>query len=270
MKSILKAAGIGILAFGFASCEKDNSENLEVFDDAVSSELEQREFEIEDEAGVQECNSIDFSNHFADGVIVTDTMSSYPKTITIDYGEGITDEKGRVKSGMIIITLTGEMKSTGSERSFTFVDFRINKSSIEGTRIVTNLGENEDGNVEFSIIGEITRTKDGKERVKSFNRKREWLEGFETCDRDDDVILISGTSTVQSGSRVGTRTITTPIRIERGVCDYPTEGIVKVERQNGRGGVIDFGNGDCDSEATLTLNNGNVKSIDLENRRCRR
>lgn len=270
MKAIFKVVGIGLLAIGFASCEKENNSNLDAFDDVVNTELEQRDYEVEDEMGSQECTSIDYSKHLADGVIVIDTMESFPITIVLDYGTGITDERGKVKSGKVLISLTGKMKETGSVKTISFEGFKIGEASITGSRTITNMGENSDGNIVMAITGEITASKDGKSRSKSFTRSREWLEGFETCERTDDVFLVTGSSTVSAGPRTMSTVITTPLHIAPGTCEFPISGVINIERGNGKGGVLDFGNGTCDSEASLTLTNGDVKEVDLTERKCRR
>jgi len=270
MKLIFKTVGLAFLAFAFASCEKEKEENLDAFDDALNTELEQRDFEEEEHLGNQECTSIDFAKNLPEGVVFIDTLEYYPKTIIIDYGQGIEDHMGRTKSGQVLIELSKEMNLEGAVKTITFNEFKVGEASIDGYRIVTNLGSNEDNHVEFSIEGEISIENKGIIRTKNFVRKRSWIEGYGTCEREDDVFLISGTSTLYSGSKSVLTAITTPIKITPAVCQFPLEGEVSIDKGNGRGGVLNFGSGDCDSEATLTLSNGKVKTVDLEKRRCRR
>ena len=170
----------------------------------------------------------------------------------------------------MLIELSKEMNLEGAVKTITFNEFKVGEASIDGYRIVTNLGSNEDNHVEFSIEGEISIENKGIIRTKNFVRKRSWIEGYGTCEREDDVFLISGTSTLYSGSKSVLTAITTPIKITPAVCQFPLEGEVSIDKGNGRGGVLNFGSGDCDSEATLTLSNGKVKTVDLEKRRCRR
>ena len=63
--------------------------------------------------------------------------------------------------------------------------------------------------------------------------------------------------------------IRSKIKITPAKCKFPLEGEVSIEKSNGKSGVLNFGLGDCDSEATLTLSNGKVKTVDLEKRRCK-
>ena len=57
---------------------------------------------------------------------------------------------------------------------------------------------------------------------------------------------------------------TTP---EKVTCRWISKGIVRTVRSNAAGttpwiGLLNYGNGDCDNEATLTIN-GNTKTIVL-------
>ncbi len=270
MKLILKTVGLTFLAFVFTSCEKEKVENLDAFDDAFNTELEQRDFEAEDDLGNQDCAINDFSRNFPEGVVFIDTMENYPKTIVIDYGSGVEDNRGKIKSGQVIVELSEEMSVEGAVKTITFNEFRVDEALVEGYRIVTNLGINQEGQVEFSIEGQIGVEKNGNLRTKTFVRKRSWVEGYGTCEREDDVFLISGNSKVVSGSRSILKVISTPIKIYPALCKYPLDGEVSIEKSNGKGGVLNFGTEDCSSKATLTLSDGEVKIVNLEKRSCRR
>jgi len=132
MKLIFKTFVLTFLAFAFTSCEKEKVENLDAFDDAVNTEFEQRDFEEEDDLGNQECTNIEFSRNFPEGVIIIDTMENYPKTIVIDYGDGVEDCRGRIKSGQVLIELSQEMSSEGIVKTITFNDFKVGEASVEG------------------------------------------------------------------------------------------------------------------------------------------
>tara|TARA_Y100001934_G_C12294067_1_gene746399 strand:- start:336 stop:1142 length:807 start_codon:yes stop_codon:yes gene_type:complete len=268
MRVNLKILGMALLAIILASCKKEKMENLNAFDDAVNSELEFRDFE-EDELGIQTCNT-DFLANLSDGAVVIDTMESYPKTIIIDYGEGVEDSWGRVKYGQVILEITNDMSVEGAVKTMTFNQFKVNTVSIQGYRVITNLGKNQDENIEFSIEGELILDKNGISITRTFVRKRTWIEGYETCEKNDDLFLISGSATLEKDSKTILKVITIPIKINPSGCKYPLEGEVSIEKSNGKTGVLNFGSGECDSEAILTLDNGEVKTVDLERRRCRR
>jgi hypothetical protein len=73
--------------------------------------------------------------------------------VTIDYGEGCTviiNGEEYTRKGMIKITVTERWFIEGASRTTTFIDFYMNDVKVEGTRTLTNIGANDDGNLEFS------------------------------------------------------------------------------------------------------------------------
>lgn len=51
-------------------------------------------------------------------------------------------------------------------KTITFNEFRLEDTSVDGYRIITNLGNNEDGHIEFSIEGETSIEKNWVLRTK--------------------------------------------------------------------------------------------------------
>ena len=82
-------------------------------------------------------------------ITVTPNDSTYPKTITIDFGDGCICADGKFRKGAIILHLTGPIRRRGSVLTITFRDFYLNRAHIEGTKIVSNLSEN--GNIKFTV-----------------------------------------------------------------------------------------------------------------------
>ncbi|NNC44857.1 MAG: hypothetical protein HKN99_03145, partial [Winogradskyella sp.] len=78
----------------------------------------------------------------------------------------------------------------------------------------------------------------------------------------DNVFEISGnwTTTFVNGN-THTYEVLTPLRREV-ICTYFVSGSIDIQRTN-FGGVFDYGEGECDNQATFTFNNGNVINITL-------
>ncbi len=58
----------------------------------------------------------------------------WPRNIVIDYGTGCEGLFDVVRSGTILITLSGRGVIVGSVRTLTFQDYYVNGAKIEGTR----------------------------------------------------------------------------------------------------------------------------------------
>ena len=92
-------------------------------------------------------------------------------------------------------------------------------------------------------------------------RVREIIEGYSTSIWLDNIYQVTGewTTTFPSGG-VQNSTITTPLRIRMN-CPNIVRGVITIVR-NGNTATLDYGNGDCDNLATLTVN-GNSYTITL-------
>lgn len=198
--------------------------------------------------------------------ITKDTLAS-PKKITIDFGDGCTNSYNVKRKGKIIVTYTGRYKAQGTVIHIISENYFVNNNKVDIDRTATNLGENNNGNLEFSVVSDRKVTFiDGLNSSSMFNKTREWVAGSNTPkDFTDDIYKITGTGTHTSkrGILYDVSTITALTR--KLSCRQFVSGEVKIVRHGNkdRYGIINFGNGDCDDEATITLDNGRSFTIDL-------
>lgn len=199
--------------------------------------------------------------HIDKNATVTVSDSVYPKTITIDYGTGSGDNHGHVKAGKIIITLSDTIINAGSVNTIVYQDFYVDSVKVEYTATLTNKGKNAAGNWVIESKSDQTITKNGEKSVQANQESIEWLSGFGTSDKSDDVFYKSGSGSVTiNDTATFVRTITTPLLYDAS-CRYIKSGVIELTR-NGTLTVIDYGTGDCDSSATVTTN-GTTETIDL-------
>jgi hypothetical protein len=87
---------------------------------------------------------------------------------------------------------------------------------------------------------------------REVNREREWIAGMSTPHFIwDDECLVTGTTSGKNINGVSYSTIiTTPLHWKR-ACRFIVAGIIKVERSGSDPVELDFGSGECDSQATL-------------------
>ena len=273
MKKYIKFLGTCVIALSVVACQKGELSNneLETFDEVVNSEMESHDIESHESDEIQsKCTGAPFKTNFPECATVMVSSEEFPKTVTIDFGDGCADKNGKVKKGKVIITVSALMKEEGSYRKITFEDFSIGNIDVKGVRVVTNKGVNEKGNLVFSIEGEITTYKNKKYRSRKIDRQREWIAGSETCDKSDDEFLITGTKyiTTSKSKKTIVRKIIKPVHTSKS-CKYPMSGVLSIEGGK-RSGKIDFGDGTCDNIATLTTSKGKVKEIDLDARKCKK
>lgn len=197
-------------------------------------------------------------------ITVTPNDSTYPKTVTIDFGDSCRGRDGKVRSGKIVLHFTGPIRRPGSVVTMTFVNYYVNRVHIEGTKIFKNLSEPpmlHKWSVEV-LDGKVTfpngrgYTYDGIKTVKQ-------IAGMLTNVVRDDVYQITGRSKTvfRNGTTVNINT-EDPL-IKKVACHWISEGTLKIKINN-RVFFLDFGfpnNGGCDNKALLTWNNGNNQRI---------
>lgn len=189
--------------------------------------------------------------------IVTFTRPSdavWPKTITIDYGTGCTGFFEQTRSGKIIITVSGPRMTTGSKKTVTFENFMFNGIRVEGTKVIENMGLNNDQHLVFAVTltdGKLTLP-DGKTIQRSFTHQREWIAGLQTKTIWDDECLVTGTANgININGVAYINTITTALHWKR-VCKFIVSGVVRIERAGTDPVELNYGTGECDALATVT------------------
>lgn len=250
----------------FPSCEKSKQEAVETADIeesvkmATADDLFDEVEEIADQAwekGTVLLKDGDADRpHLGDCVTITVDTTAIPRVMTIDFGEtNCFCNDGKYRRGQIIVTFTGRYRRIGAVITHTFNNYYVNDNHVEGTKVMTNLGLNENGFMQFKheVTGSITFIADGKVLSWTSLKTRTWIEGRETPRWRDDVFLIEGGSTASSstgGSHV--REITNPLRRELN-CKWFVSGTVLTTPAVRPERLLDFGDGTCDNLATLTI-----------------
>jgi len=100
--------------------------------------------------------------------------NGFPKTITLDYGEGTELKNGKVLSGEIVIEISAPRKSKDYTRFVTFNSFGVDSITISGTSSDTVDWSEE---VFRNHTSELTFEKDSGEKIhRNANRNWTWME----------------------------------------------------------------------------------------------
>jgi len=178
----------------------------------------------------------------------------WPRTITLNYGEGTELANGRIISGSIEIVQSGPRRENGSTRTVTFIGFSIDEIGIAGNSIKTFLIDE----FKVEIIRDLTFTlPDGTTIDRDAERTRTWLEGMDTpLNHLDDVFEITGfVNCEDSDGNVYRRDITAPL-IKKGGCRFIVAGEVSLSKNGVVFATINYGDGECDNMATMTTAEG--------------
>jgi hypothetical protein len=275
-KKILKPLALFLITgLIISSCRKDNIDDK---DTQSASDFEQAEFISNDALNMADAAGNGFKDFRLSAeelaidilsscaTVTFDTVdASNADTITIDFGPtNCQGPDGRNRRGIITIIRNGDKFTAGSYRIITFNNYYVNDNHIEGTHTVTAKGQNGNGNYNWDINAQnmkITRT-NGKWHSWNSTRNREMIAGLSTLARIDDVFLITGSGGgTNSNGGSYTALITKELRRELN-CKWFVSGTVVVTPANKPQRTLNFGNGNCDNQATVTIN-GNTYNITL-------
>jgi len=192
--------------------------------------------------------------------------SKFPKTITLDYGEGCVDANGIFRAGQLVVHITGPYWEKNSVRQTKLVDYWYNDIRISGQRHEINKGQNEKGNYIFEIkhIEKIWNDRDELLSERNWDRKREYDRGKVQI-ANDDQIWVSGRAKVRTNGKDLVKEITEPL-YRSTICNLPhfQKGTIVTFYDTKKTGELDYGPGDCDNIATWTNKEGVTKEIHLK------
>ncbi len=277
----LAALGLGILA---TSCNKDKvinpSETIVGLDDELyTTEVFDEITEIGDEAmdisetmeSTQKSGVLFGYNRLSECVTVTKVITDSLITTTIDFGEtNCLCNDGRERRGKIIMTHSGRYWDGTATINFAFVDFYVDENQLLGQKMVTQT-INSGGNRESSISVEGTVIlADGTGTISwTAERVKTIVVGSLTRTKRDDVTETAGgsTCTLADGTLI-TSTITSPLvrKNDEGCFKYIVQGIREIVIGDKSAITVDYGDGECDDLAEVTIN-GVTKIVELKRRR---
>jgi hypothetical protein len=188
--------------------------------------------------------------------------STWPKTMTINFGDGCMVENV-TRKGKVIAVFTDRLKNAGAKVTVTFENFTVNGHKVEGTKIITNNGQNAAGKLNFTVqVSELKISSADKVFKFSSQNNIEWVEGAGTIVASDDIFSITGsaTATNSKGKEISI-TIVKPL-IKKVACKFIVAGSTEIKSGSTAMWAVDYGAGDCDSKAILTVL-GESKEITL-------
>ena len=267
MKRLKIFLAIGLMFIVLFSCKKN--EYRETIDEIILSQQETQSDEIladidllVDEAllvntGQLKSGTIRSSFYLSDCAVITKDTTASPEVITIDFGTSCTGKDGKIRSGKIIVS-SDSFTTFPSVRKKSFENYSVDGKKIEGSMVKTILKDN-DNNIRTATIQEdITVTLPNNEgtahRVANLTRQYQLNElGIQ----DDSQVVSWGTVefTRISGVKV-TKTISAvdPL-VYKADCHHIVSGTVSLTTSNNHNWSVNFGNGECDNKATLTIGN---------------
>lgn len=191
-------------------------------------------------------------------------------SLILDFGEGCESADGVTRSGKIIISFTDARHVAGAVIITTFENYMVNGNQVEGTRTLTNISNETEGQRAFEIKtenGKIT-FEDGTFRSFSGSKTKVWE--LEESTEEVTLTVTGGSSGTNREGDEFSKTITEPIIFKRSCRTAGVKVAVSGERTLVKSDdtyIINYGDGTCDNVVTVTLPNGEVEEITIERKR---
>ncbi|HEX8607998.1 MAG TPA: hypothetical protein VF679_05100 [Pedobacter sp.] len=204
---------------------------------------------------------VDSVQCFVVTVIRLNATNPFPVKIILDFGAGCVGRDGRVRKGKIITTYTGRLIHPGATATTVFENYFIDSIKVQGTHIVNNISTSSAFKLNIQVQNAKLTRPNGNYHQWNSTRVITQGEGMITPGIPiDDVFTVTGNAAgvVKRGNIISTweSLITEPLR-KRFNCRWIVKGAVKLTRHLGgttHQAVLDYGQGTCDRNATLTIN----------------
>ncbi len=186
---------------------------------------------------------------------------AFPKSLAFDYGTGCTDVFGITRSGGYTVQL-GKLWEAGTSSSIQYSNFTENGVLMDGSLAFANTSTVLGFGFDLTATGLKRKEVNGDESTVQSSLKFKQTDGGLTFwNWDDDVYQITGTAAYAlSNGETAALTIVGPI-VKPNNCAWYSQGTATIVL-NGETIGIDYGNGTCDNEATVTIG-GNTFVIKL-------
>lgn len=265
MKRLKMLVALSLTLIAFNSCQKN--EIAATFDEITLSQQETQAEEVLADVDLLVDEAIDInasqlksatiasSMFLTDCPVITVDKTASPQVMTLDFGTSCTGKDGKIRSGKIIVTSTS-FNTFPSVRTKSFTNFFVDGKKIEGS-VVKTITKDQENNIRTANIQEdITITfPDAEGTAKRIANLTRQYQRNTLANKEDNQIVSWGTVefTRISGVKV-TKTITAenPL-VFKVACHHIVSGIVSIITSNNRSWTIDYGNGECDDKAMLTI-----------------
>jgi len=267
MKRFRKILVVGLLFIAFNSCQKRDV--AAVFDEIALSQQETQGEEalsdidllvdeaVDSSSGQLKAATLANSSYLTDCAVITINNIASPKVITIDFGTSCTGKDGKVRSGKIIVT-SDSFTTFPSVRNKSFDNYYVDGKKIQGN-VVKTISKDQENNIRTAVIeDDITIIFPNNEGTASriANLTRQYQRGVLGNIVDNKIVSWGTVEFTRPSSVKVTKTIASETPLVFSVaCHHIVSGIVSITTSNNFNWTIDFGTGNCDDIASLTIGN---------------
>jgi hypothetical protein len=279
---LLTACAAILFATGLTSCKKENNlSGTPEFDyettfelssnQAIADNLTEDADNVFMEAaanknllGYNGYQQVITSNTLNCATVTVTPATGFPKTIIINFGNGSCNVSNSIiRKGKINIVLTDSVRKAGSKAVLTFLNYSVNDFKKEGVITWTNTSLATSRSWQRKVENGKVTAPEGKYWKHSGIRYAVQINGASTPNTLlDDIFLITGNQTIINAIGKKRECFITEALQKKTSCDNIGAGKLKVEGTN-HNAIINFGDGDCDKLATISIDGQAPRTITL-------
>lgn len=192
--------------------------------------------------------------------VVPQVRGVFPKTVTIDFGAtGCLGRDGKLRKGKIVTVYTGPMRIPGSKATTEFVGYKVDSVQVQGVHEVQNTSSSNNLSLTTKVINGQLTWDSGRWIKWTSTRTVVQVEGNGSPMFPlDDIFSITGAGRGENSRGASwAHEITEPL-IKKFTCRWISKGVIRF-RVNSNTGLLNYGNGECDNKAILTVNGRTVE-----------
>ncbi len=260
--AIIRKYIIYILVIGVYACKKDNPPSPDPDNDTLTAEEAiiakstfLSIFSISDAfIRSEESPAYQLSYSCPKITATSSNGNNYLESILLDFtsDSGCSALDGKNRSGLLEISLNGKYDDSGTVIDINPKNYVIDGYEVEGIITITQKSTNDSSNFSMTIrSGTISNGDKTIEWSSNWNLTQQ--NGCSSIDPLDDIYLISGNSIGKSSTETDFKAKITQSLTYTFNCKWLREGILRVTEGNQNDRIIDFGNGSCDQNATISV-----------------
>lgn len=192
----------------------------------------------------------------------------FPVKIVMDFGTGCIGRDGRTRSGKIVTVYTNRLFYPGAKATTEFVEYRVDSIKVQGVHTITNQSEILTTNCithKWKVTVERAKLTKPNGNYVEWNSTKTITQVEGSCTPFialDDIYKITGSAngkTKRGDLLIAWNSEITEPLIKKFTCRWLVKGIIRIVRVNLTTSspwvaTINYGNGDCDNKALVTIN----------------
>ncbi|GAB4281422.1 MAG: hypothetical protein Kow0068_05860 [Marinilabiliales bacterium] len=249
----------------FTACKKEEEQDTETtsaIDYTKAQQADYATFSTVNHYGINQ-EEIKSFNGLKDTISITVEnvgTTEWPKRLILDFGTGTLCSDNKTRSGKLIAEFSNhwhpDSVQPGTSVTVTFDNYKVDNTERQGTIVITYDGK-PNGGAQYTIKAQNAKLifSNGDEISWNSTRTIEWISGYDTyLDNTDDVFEVTGNASgINRKGRSYTAEITTPILVDR-TCEYEVvQGVIEITPAEKATRKINYGDGTCDNQATLSV-----------------